>query len=278
MTHHPKISPPSVSTAKAPAVSKSPAVAQRQLADHRPAMQQQRDLHALVHGSPRVTQLAAFSAWVNQSRAQQAAPLQMMPFARDGVAQFMFKAGGMSFTQPDDYAFTTKSAKKAVTPLAHGSYKKLTGHASGYGVEVGDVGSYGAIQHLEQTGDGLTGDHQPSGAAIKEAIRLKLHSALNQPLTRGMAKIAYQKAITLVVTDAWHKAESRTYGGRNTKKQIAADAADLMNASMEDWKKTVPGLKHEGLSDQDIRDIWDSLCAARDAFFSTGDPQYEEFL
>jgi filamentous hemagglutinin len=105
---------------------------------------------------------------------------------------------------------------------------------------------------------------------VKEAIRELLHSSLNRPLTRSMAQNAYKKAITLVVTDAWHKADSRTYGGRNSKSQILQDAQDLVTAAMEEWKKTVQGLRDDGLSDQEIEDVWDALGKARDEFFATG--------
>ena len=129
------------------------------------------------------------------------------------------------------------------------------------------------MQYLEKTGDGLTGDHQPSGAAIKEAIRLKLHSSLNQVLTRQMASNAYKKAITIVMTDKWHKAQSRTYGGRNTSTQISDDAQDLVQAAISDWQRTVPELKKH-FTDQEIQNIWDGLNDLRKDFFATGDAQY----
>lgn len=185
-----------------------------------------------------------------------------------------FQVMGIPFKIPQtSYTFTATSALTATTPMPHGGWSTLTGAASGSGVKVGDCGSYGAVQYLETTGDGLTGDHQPSGAAIKEAIRLQLHASLNQVLTRSMAQKAYQKAITVVVSDTWHKLSSRTYGGRNTSAQIKADALDLLTASMEDWKKLVPELK-KTMTDQEIQNIWDGLCQLRENFFSTGDPQW----
>ncbi len=43
-----------------------------------------------------------------------------------------------------------------------------------------------------------------------------------------MANNAYKKAITIVMDGRlWHKAESRTYGGRNTKAQIMEDAKGI---------------------------------------------------
>ena len=186
----------------------------------------------------------------------------------------MFSVGGISFPYPGHFDFTSTSALNATQPLPYGTWGKLTGQQANSGVSIGDYGSYGGIQYLEQTGDGLTGDHQPSGAAIKEAIRLELHRSLNQVLTRGMAKNAYQKAITIVVDEVWHSASSRTYGGRNTASQITGDAKNLMQATIEDWKATVPHLQRQGISDQDIMDIWSDLNKLREEFFKTGDPQF----
>lgn len=186
----------------------------------------------------------------------------------------MFSVGGISFQNPINFGFTSTSALNATKPLPHGTWGQLTGQKANSGVNIGDYGSYGGVQYLEQTGDGLTGDHQPSGAAIKEAIRLELHRSLNQVLTRGMARIAYQKAITVVVTEVWHRASSRTYGGRNTSNQISDDAKNLMQATIWDWEKTVPHLQSEGFTNQEISDIWDGLNELREEFFKTGEPQY----
>lgn len=182
-----------------------------------------------------------------------------------------FQAGTMHFTMPQGGVFSAQSALNATQPYAN-TMATLTGHPASFGVNVGDVGSYKAIQHLEKTGDQLTGDHQPSGAAIKEAIRQALHGAMTTMLTRSQANYAYQKAITVVMTDAWHKAQSRTYGGRNSKAQINQDAADLMTAAMEDWKQTVPELE-KTLTQQQIQAIWANLEKTRLAFYGTGNPQ-----
>lgn len=186
----------------------------------------------------------------------------------------MFSVGGISFQNPVNFGFTSTSALNATKPMPHGGWGVLTGQPANSGVSVGDYGSYGGVQYLEKTGDGLTGDHQPSGAAIKEAIRIELHNSLKQVLTRGMARNAYKKAITIVVTDVWHKASSRTYGGRNNPSQISNDAADLVNAAISDWQLTVPHLKSEGFTDQEITDIWEGMNEQREEFFKTGDGQY----
>jgi hypothetical protein len=184
-----------------------------------------------------------------------------------------FEAGGITFPVAQGGVFSEEAALRATKAKAGDNMASLTGHRSKAGVKVGDVGSYKAIQHLEQKGDQLTGDHQPSGAAIKQAIRQQLHAALNVMLTRGMANTAYGNAITVVMTDAWHKAESRTYGGRNSQTQIHRDANDLLDAAMKDWKKTVPELIKQGYTPDVIQQIWRNLEAARNAYYEKGAPQ-----
>jgi len=203
----------------------------------------------------------------------QKAPATLIARLVQRASSGSFTAGGMSFPYPVNHEFTLASAQAAVLPIPRGEAKRETGRSASTGVEIAQVGSYGYVQYLEKTGDGLTGDHQPSGAAVKEAVRELLHSALLQPLTRSMARNAYQKAITLVMTDIWHKKFSRTYGGNNTRMQILKDASDLAAAATKDWDTTVSGLKGAGLSKVEINEVWDELCAARQAFFATGDAQ-----
>ena len=186
-----------------------------------------------------------------------------------------FSAGGIKFKYPGKYKFTSASALRATKKIPRGRFKIITGRNSKTGVKIGDIGSYGAVQHLEKVGDQLTGDHQPSGAAIKEAIRLQLHTALNQPLTRSMARYAYKRAITIVMTDVWHKASSRTYGGRNTKQQILKDAGNLLLASIEDWKKTVPELL-KSHSKKEVKELWEAMDKLRQIFFKTGEGQWHQ--
>ncbi len=205
------------------------------------------------------------------------------PAGRSGSIQMMqsnfFQQSGVQFPvlNPTQYRFTLASAQEAITPTQRGESATITGLGSGSGVEVGDVASYKIVQFLEKKGDKLTGDHQPSGAAIKEAIRILLHQKLNHVLTRTMAKNAYAKAITIVVTDAWHKSESRTYGGRNSAAKISSDAADLATAAMEDFKQLVGELLASGFSKEEVQIMYDGLDEARTEFFSTGKMQYVGF-
>lgn len=189
------------------------------------------------------------------------------------------QSNGINFYALDKtkYQFTPQSALNATKSIGRGEAQTISGLPFNYGVKVGDVGSYKIIQHLEKTGDGLTGDHQPSGASIKEAIRLELHQKLNQVLTRSMARTAYLKAITIVVTDKWHKKYSRTYGGRNTHQQISSDAADLAKAAMDDFIILVDDLVNSGYSPDNIQVMYEELDEARQHFFSTGNMFYSGF-
>lgn len=198
---------------------------------------------------------------------------RLAPYDAGSTIFRMFKAGSGSYKKPKNHSMTLAAAQQAIQPLAHGEAGKKTGKPADSGVSVGQVGSYAFVQFLEKVGDGLTGDHQPSGAAVKELIRESLHSVLTGPLTRAMAKNAYKKAITIVMKDAWHKAKSRTYGGRNTPDQIKADAKDLALAAEKDWQETAIALEAEGFSTTEIEAIWDGLCEAREEFFATGDAQ-----
>lgn len=247
-----------------------------QLAGKRSEAMMQRKMQEMADNSPRVLQLRTFQENINRSSKMGKLNTCQAMFAGTGgrgVIQRMFSVGSMSFSDPKEHNFSLASALAATEPIARGEARRETGRAANTGVYVGDVGSYGYVQYLEQTGDGLTGDHQPSGAAVKEAIRELLHKSLNKPLTRSMAKNAYQKAITIVMTDVWHKLYSRTYGGRNTKAQIFADAMNLTDAAIKDWKTTVAGLKLEGYTDREIEGIWEDLCQARMDFFETGKAQ-----
>ena len=231
-----------------------------QFVNKRPEAIAQRKIQETINNSTRMLQLKSIQASADNYLTQ-------------GIVQRMFSVGAASFKNPQNHTFTAASALQATEPIPRGEAGKATGLPASSGVQVGQVGSYGYVQHLEQTGDDLTGDHQPSGAAIKESIREMLHVLLNKPLTRSMAKNAYKKAITIIMTDVWHKLYSRTYGGRNTKAQIIQDSQNLMSAAIEDWKRTVPGLKAEGFTDAEILQIWDDLCEARKDFFATGNAQ-----
>ena len=231
-----------------------------QFVDNRPQAIAQRMLQNMVDNSPRAKRAANFLAIANNNIA-------------NGMILQMFKHGKYNFKDPEKHKFSNKAIYNVIKPIPYGESRRKTGRRAKTGVRSGRVGSYHFVRHLEKHGDHLTGDHQPSGAAIKEALRQMLHNSLNMPLTRSMARNAYEKAITIVMNEFWHKTESRTYGGKNTKAQILNDAQDLVTASIEDWKKTIPELEKEGFTKDQIEGIWKDLCSAREFFFKTGNAQ-----
>jgi hypothetical protein len=196
--------------------------------------------------------------WIN-------APL---PTRRSGTVQMSAPAAAAN-TYQIDLAAATKMIEKP----PYGTVSGLTQRSADSGVEEGEVGSYAMVQFLEKTGDKLTGDHQPSGAAVKEALREALHLALLSPLTRSQAKEAYKKAVTVVVKESWHILESRTYGGRNSSTQIKQDAADLYAAAVKDFQILEKDWRSKGWQQTDIDEVWTELHAARLLFFKTGELQ-----
>jgi hypothetical protein len=73
-----------------------------------------------------------------------------------------------------------------------------------------------------------------------------------------------------VVQEIWHRAKSRTYGGRNSSKQIQQDATNLFDAAVEDFKILADYLDQQGWSTTEIQQLWDDLDSARKQFFTTG--------
>ena len=184
-----------------------------------------------------------------------------------------FDADGIDFERLENFNFTSSSALAATRSVSSKEIANVTRRSKNSGTRIGDMGSYSSIQYIEQANDGLTCDHQPGGAQIKENLRQLLHSALNQVLTRQMAKNAYQRAVGIVMSDIWHKASSRTYGGRNKLKQIQEDVQNLAVASMKDWEPTVPELRKH-FTVEEIKNIWRKLNKLRRTFFSSGSITY----
>lgn len=204
-------------------------------------------------------------------------PVQMHP--RVVQRSWGHTSGGYAFTPPVNptVVFGANFVNNAIAPIPHGYIGQNLNSTSSSGVEEGDVGSYAVVQFLEKVGDQLTGDHQPSGAAVKENLRIALHNLKQGPLTRSMARNAYKKAITVVVQDSWHKAESRTYGGRNTKQQIAQDAVNLFDAAVADFKLLADKLHKDKWTQTEIQQLWDDLQQARNAFYTHGTVQLGTF-
>ncbi len=100
-------------------------------------------------------------------------------------------------------------------------------------VKPGDTGTYGGLKRqknaLGET-EPMDMDHRPSFAAQVKAREAVLGRQLEP---EELAKLkASTPAVATPRSD--HQQKSRTYGGRNTKAQIAKDAADLDKAAAKD--------------------------------------------
>jgi len=201
--------------------------------------------------------------------ANNAAPLH----ARPGGTVQLAAASAWAPPRFGSYSIDKKAVSEMIRAPERGEVPGLSSRSGRSGVAEGEVGSYALVQYLEKKGDKLTGDHQPSGAAVKEALREELHIRKYGPLLRSHARNAYKKAITIVVTDEWHRKYSRTYGGRNSAKQIGRDAKDLFKASVEDYKILAAEFKRKRWAKAVVEKRWQALDKARKKFFKTGKAQ-----
>ncbi len=113
-------------------------------------------------------------------------------------------------------------------------------------VKLLDVGTFNAMDARRVTGDGLTPDHIPSGAAVVKAYELKNNTTVKRD--SDLYKKIYGNANTIVYSGAIHLKSSRTYGGRNTEAQILQDAKDLKGAFTRDTEIIRKPLIDSGLS------------------------------
>jgi hypothetical protein len=95
-------------------------------------------------------------------------------------------------------------------------------------------------QGAGRVGDGLTGDHIPSRAALVE--RFKLDNP-GRPVPEDLIN---RDGVTVVLRGTDHATLSRTYAGRNTAAQILEDARDLGAAFGRDADAILSGLHRDG--------------------------------
>ncbi|MGI5500714.1 hypothetical protein [Lentzea sp. CA-135723] len=114
-------------------------------------------------------------------------------------------------------------------------------------VQALDVDSYANLKKREKVGDNLEHDHIPSSAALKKAEEKRL----GRKLTRQEADALHNKANAIEVPKDVH-AKSDTFRGKNTKKQIEDDAADLSKAADRDYATTRKNLLAHGYSAKDV--------------------------
>lgn len=114
-------------------------------------------------------------------------------------------------------------------------------------VEPLDVDTYEALRRRALTGDALEHDHIPSAAAlIRAAEREK-----GERLTSAEIRELYNNAASIELPESVHRA-TRTYGGRNTRSQIADDARDLAAAANLDYSDRIALLLEQGVPLHDI--------------------------
>jgi hypothetical protein len=94
-------------------------------------------------------------------------------------------------------------------------------------------------QGVGKVGDGLTGDHIPSRAALVENFKL------NNPGKPVPEELLNSEGITVTLKGTDHATLSRTYAGRNTSAQILEDAKDLAGAFNRDCEAILSGLHRD---------------------------------
>ena len=127
---------------------------------------------------------------------------------------------------------------------------------AGNNVQALDVDSYANLKKREKVGDNLEHDHIPSSAALKRAEEKRL----GRKLTRQEADALHNKANAIEVPKDVH-AKSDTFRGKNTKKQIEDDAADLSKAANRDYATTRKNLLAHGYSAKDVDAALDKIKA-----------------
>lgn len=115
-----------------------------------------------------------------------------------------------------------------------------------------DVGNYRDMA-ARSIRDGLTPDHIPSFAAVRQFMRDNgVQGDISDSQLRRMTN-------TIMMDTLDHMRFSRTYGGRNSASQVAQDALDLRQAAVRDMDVWRPILEGRGYSTQQISDAFDNL-------------------
>ncbi len=111
-------------------------------------------------------------------------------------------------------------------------------------VQIGQARTYGDSTANAVVGDGLTGDHMPSRAAMQA----RLEDDLGRSLTADEATRLRNATGCVIVTGAGHCAMSNTFGGRNDPTRIQNDAANLRAAADIDFTAMIPDLRANGMT------------------------------
>jgi len=121
------------------------------------------------------------------------------------------------------------------------------------GVGVYEVDTAANLRRRSLAYDGLDIDHQPSHAS--NLVRAEAEKG--SPLTPAEIREVWNQGTAVTVPEGWHRGESRTYGGRNSLRQIAADAADPVSGALADSRKMFEGasLDLEALARNAVEEI-----------------------
>lgn len=117
-----------------------------------------------------------------------------------------------------------------------------------------EVGNY-SNQARRSVRDGMTPDHIPSFAAVRQ----HMENQLGRRLTDQEATQLRNSTQTIMIDTQMHQQISRTYGGRNTPQQIAADAANLGAAARADQAAYNQALLNAGYTQQQIDAAFNQL-------------------
>ncbi|MGW0702949.1 eCIS core domain-containing protein [Streptomyces sp. NPDC002867] len=193
---------------------------------------------------------------------------------RDAERDAQQREEGASEDRPAQSGLSPELRRILAAPLpGHGKRRARRRKPSGKPIDVtkGESLTFRKAKNREVSGDGITPDHIPSGAALIHAAQRKAIAREEERLGTKMtdAEILkllekeefitidskgnwkrgprsdklYKEALTLMVTGKEHeyrKADpeggSRTHGKRNDDRQIALDARDLTKATEDDFR------------------------------------------
>lgn len=113
----------------------------------------------------------------------------------------------------------------------------------------GEVGPYGDLAQ-RSIRDGMTPDHIPSFAAVRENLRR--NGVDVDSLSDADIRALRNNTNCVVVKTCDHQSFSRTYGGRNNQAQVQLDAQDLRRAADADLDSWEPVWRQNGWSESDI--------------------------
>lgn len=85
-----------------------------------------------------------------------------------------------------------------------------------------------------------------------QRVRQQFGRELNEAEVREVERFAQEDGVTVVLRELDHQTLSRTYAGRNTATQIAADAQDLAAAFRDDCEAILSGLRRDGRLNNEI--------------------------